>query len=77
MLLTVNPANNTSGLLSIPRDLWVPIPGHESNKINTAHFFGELEEQGKGPELVRKTVEHNFGVKVNYFARVDLKDSSS
>ena len=73
MLLTVNPANNTSGLLSIPRDLWVPIPGHESNKINTAHFFGELEEQGKGPELVRKTVEHNFGVKVNYFARVDFE----
>ena len=73
MLLTVNPANNTSGLLSIPRDLWVPIPGHDSNKINTAHFFGELEEQGKGPELVRKTVEHNFGVKVHYFARVDFE----
>lgn len=73
MLLTVNPANNTSGLLSIPRDLWVPIPGHDSNKINTAHFFGELEEEGKGPELVRKTVEHNFGVKVNYFARVDFE----
>ena len=73
MLLTVNPANNTSGLLSIPRDLWVPIPGHESNKINTAHFFGELNEPGKGPETVRKTIEHNFGVKVNYFARVDFE----
>ncbi len=72
ILLTINPANDTAGMLSIPRDLWVPIPGYSSNKINTAHFLGESQKKGEGPATVRKTIEYNFGVKVDYYARVDF-----
>lgn len=74
MLLTIDPTNLTAGVLSIPRDLWVPLGrGREENKINTAHFFGELEKPGSGPEAARRTVAYNFGVPINYYARVDFR----
>ena len=72
ILVTVDPVHKRAGMLSIPRDLWVPIPGHGENKINTAHFFGEVDKAGGGPALAVKTVEYNFGVRVNYYARVDF-----
>jgi LCP family protein required for cell wall assembly len=73
ILVTIDPATKRAGMLSIPRDLWVPIPGHGSNKINTAHFFGEGEQKGTGPDLARRTIELNFGVRVNYWAIVDFR----
>ena len=73
ILVTVDPAQKRAGMLSIPRDLWVPIPGHGENKINTAHFFGELDKPGGGPALARRVVEYNLGVRVNYYARVDFR----
>jgi LCP family protein required for cell wall assembly len=72
ILVTVDPVTKKAGVLSIPRDLWVAIPGHGENKINTAHFFGERDRTGGGPELARQTVELNFGVHVPYWARVDF-----
>ena len=65
MILSIDPATKSAGLLSIPRDLLVQIPGYEPNKINVAHALG-------GPELVKKTIEYNFGIKVNYYARVNF-----
>jgi polyisoprenyl-teichoic acid--peptidoglycan teichoic acid transferase len=69
----MDPLNLTAGMLSIPRDLWVPIPGYENNKINVAHFLGEQAKDGEGPELARRTVQRNFGVYVHYWARVDFR----
>jgi polyisoprenyl-teichoic acid--peptidoglycan teichoic acid transferase len=73
ILATFDPATKTAGLLSIPRDLWVPIPGHGENKINTAHFFGDLAQKDGGPALAKRTVEYNFGVRVHHYARVDFR----
>jgi len=73
MLLTLDPLNNTAGMLSIPRDLWVPIPGFYSARINTAYFLGESHQlPGGGPGLAVKTVEAVLGVEVNYFAQIDF-----
>jgi len=41
ILFTLDPVNNTAGMLSIPRDLWVKIPGSNYGKINTAYSIGE------------------------------------
>lgn len=57
-------------LLSIPRDLWVPIPGAGENRINTAHYFAELNEPGSGLEAARGVVESNFGIDVPYVIRI-------
>lgn len=74
ILLTVDPATATAGMLSIPRDMWVTIPDHYEAKINTAYFLGEVEKlPGGGPGLAMKTVEQFMGVPVNYYAQVDFQ----
>src|SRR3970040_1157546 len=63
MLVTLGPVARTAGLLSIPRDLWVEIPGFEHNRINTAYFLGQsFNLPGGGPELAMRTVENLLGV---------------
>ncbi|MFU8827689.1 MAG: LCP family protein, partial [Brevefilum sp.] len=67
MVLTYDPLSKTAGMLSIPRDLWVPIPGFEYNKINTAYYLGEVYNlPGGGPGLAMKTVEELVGVPIHY-----------
>lgn len=74
ILLTVDPISKTAGMLTIPRDLWVNIPGYEYGKINTAYSLGEgsgLPDGGRG--LLTKTIESVIGVDIQYFAQVDFK----
>lgn len=70
ILTTINPLQPYVGLLSIPRDLWVIVPGFGENRINTAHFFAESQLPGQGPYTTMETVRLNFGVDVNYFMRI-------
>jgi LCP family protein required for cell wall assembly len=73
LLLTVDPVAKTAAMLSIPRDLWVEIPGYGVNKINTANSTGDFYDYpGGGAALAVKTIEHNFGVEVNYYVRLDF-----
>jgi len=74
ILLTVDPSTKTAGVLSIPRDLWVTMPGFQKpNKINTAYRFGELYKlPGGGPGLAMRTVEHLLGIPINYYVQVDF-----
>ncbi|AZB41425.1 LytR family transcriptional regulator [Bacillus sp. FJAT-42376] len=59
----------TAKLVSIMRDSYVDIPGHEKMKINSAYSIG-------GAELLRKTIKENFDVDVQYYALVDFKGFS-
>lgn len=70
ILTTFLPHEPYIGLLSIPRDLWVFIPGVGENRINTAHFFAETAQPGNGPAATLQTVEENFGVNVDYYMRI-------
>ena len=73
ILLTIDPLTKTAGMLSIPRDMWVNIPGFGYSRINTAYSSGEGNKlPGGGPELARKTVEQFIGVPVQYYAQVDF-----
>lgn len=74
ILLTVDPLTQTGGILSVPRDLWVGIPGMRGyHKINTAIRFGELYNlPGGGPGLAIKTVEGLLGVPINFYAVIDF-----
>ena len=73
MLVTLDPLAQTVGFLSIPRDMWVEIPGFGHNKINTAYFLGESNKlPGGGPALAMQTVEEFVGVPVDYYALVDF-----
>ncbi len=73
MLLTMDPVSRTAGILSIPRDLWVNVPGFDYGKIATANFIGEVYHlPGGGPGLAIQTVEQLLGVDINYYAVLDF-----
>lgn len=72
MLASIDPKTKRVGLLSIPRDLLVPIPGYGYRKINNAYAFGEEALPGSGGVLAKKVVEDLFGMNVSYFIRVDF-----
>lgn len=74
ILLSMDPLNNTAAAIAIPRDLWVPIPGFNYQKINVAYRFGELYDiPGGGPALAVKTVESLLGVPIDFYAQIDFQ----
>ncbi len=73
ILVTVDPVAKTAGLLSIPRDLWVVVPGYGEARINQAHRIGGVKKYpGGGAALAAATVEATLGVPVHYYAAVDF-----
>ncbi|RME89286.1 MAG: LytR family transcriptional regulator [Anaerolineae bacterium] len=74
ILFTMDPLSKTAGILSIPRDMWVNIPGFGYSRINTAYSLGEAYKlPGGGPVLAMKTVEQFIGVPIQYYIQVDFK----
>ncbi len=73
ILSTFQPARPYVGLLSIPRDLWVPIPGVGENRINTAHFFAESVAANSGPQATMDLIRQDFGVNVHYYFRIQFE----
>ncbi len=74
ILVTVDPNTKTAGMLSIPRDLWVSVPGYGEDRINKAYFFGDRNNYpGGGPALAMKTVQYNLGVPVHFYAQIDFR----
>lgn len=72
VLATIVPSEPYVGMLSIPRDLWLTIPGVGENRINTAHYFAEAYAAGSGPFASMETIRQNFGVDVDYYLRVEF-----
>jgi len=73
MLLTIDPVNKTAAMMSLPRDLWVNIPGFDYGRINEAYFDGESYKlPGGGAELARQTVEQFIGVPIPYYVVMDF-----
>lgn len=73
ILVTVDPNSKTAGMLSIPRDLWVSVPGYYEDRINKAFFLGEQDNYpGGGPALAMKTIQYNLGVPVHFYVEVDF-----
>ena len=65
MLVHSDPSRAKLYLISLPRDLWVPIPGHGTNKINAAYAFG-------GAPLAVQTVENLLDIRIDNVATTDF-----
>jgi LCP family protein required for cell wall assembly len=61
-----------TGLLGIPRDLWVTVPGVGPQRINTAYFFAEAANEGSGPRAAMDTVRQTFGVTVHNYLLIHM-----
>jgi polyisoprenyl-teichoic acid--peptidoglycan teichoic acid transferase len=72
ILTTIIPTRPYIGMLSIPRDLWVNVPGVGEQRINTAYFFAEAGEAGAGSQAAMQTIRENFGIPVRYYALVHM-----
>ncbi len=72
ILVSIDPVTKQVGMLPIPRDLLVTIPGYGDDKINAAYAYG-AQSEFTGPGLVRATIEYNFGIPIHYFAEVDFQ----
>jgi LCP family protein required for cell wall assembly len=64
MLVRMDPGGEAK-ILSIPRDLFVDIPGYGENRINAAYAFG-------GASLMVDTIQSSLGIPVNHYVEVDF-----
>ena len=65
IIVSINRDGPTASMISLPRDLYVYIPGGTMNRLNAAVTLG-------GVELLKQTILYNFGVPIHYYARVDF-----
>jgi LCP family protein required for cell wall assembly len=63
MLLHIPDSGGGPTLVSLPRDSYVPIPGHGSNRLNAAFAFG-------GPQLLVQTVESLTNIRIDHYAEI-------
>jgi len=69
----LRPNEGQVSLISIPRDLWVSIPGWENQRINTAYQHGiSVGYPGGGPGLLEDTIQYNLGIRIDHTAMVDF-----
>ena len=68
IVLTIDPTAMTAGMISIPRDLWVEIPGYGNDRVNKAFFLGDANRYpGGGAALAMRTVQHNLGIPIHHY----------
>jgi LCP family protein required for cell wall assembly len=84
LLLSINTKTNQAFLLSIPRDLYVAIPGADHEKINDAYVVGQNDSFSQsgypagGMGLLEQVVSQDFGIPIDYYALINyaaLKDA--
>lgn len=73
VIAILRPNEGQVSLISIPRDLWVSIPGWENQRINTAYQHGiSTGYPGGGPGLLRDTILYNLGIRIDHTAMVEF-----
>jgi LCP family protein required for cell wall assembly len=65
MMVRLDATSGEARILSVPRDLWVEIPGFGEDKINAAFSYG-------GPSLMVQTIRENLGIQVNHYVEIDF-----
>lgn len=74
IILAVNRDGPTASMVSLPRDLWVYIPGWTHNRLNTALSRGSsVGYPGGAVAQLTDTILHNFGIPIHYYAQVDFE----
>ena len=66
MLVSVNKGTGKVKIVSLMRDMYVSIPGHDDNRINAAYSLG-------GVKLLEQTIENDFQVKIDGNVQIDFE----
>lgn len=74
VIVSIQPSVGLVALVSVPRDLYVFLPGYTVSRINTAWIYGEtLGVPGGGPQLLFDTVRYNLGVPIHRYVLVEME----
>ncbi len=66
IIVSINRSGPTASMMSLPRDLYVYLPGRTMSRLNTALALG-------GVDLLKQTILYNFGIPIHYYAQVDFE----
>lgn len=73
MIISLDREKETISILSVPRDLYVVIPGRGRDRINTAFVYGSADgNPANGALLSMQTIEYNLGVNLDHYVLVDF-----
>lgn len=64
MILHVDNKLGTASIMSVPRDLWIDIPGYGKDRLNTAYSYGA--------DVLVNTVQSSLGIPLNHYIEVDF-----
>lgn len=73
MLAGIDPADMRLSLLSIPRDVFIQVPNYGLQRINAVNVLGELEEDGRGRELLAESIALNFQIQPDRYAMLNFQ----
>lgn len=73
ILASFQPSSKKIAMISIPRDLVVPIPGYGWRKINNINAFAEAKERGSGGEVTQNVISEVLDIPIHYYIRVDFE----
>lgn len=74
MIASLHSDTDEAMLFSIPRDLYVEVPGHGKRRINIAHVLGETQGYpGGGPALLMDTIQQNFGIPLHGYVMINFQ----
>ncbi|MBX3051865.1 MAG: LCP family protein [Caldilineaceae bacterium] len=74
MVVGIDRRYNRAAILSVPRDLYLPIPGYGTARINQVDYLGEavLGTPGGGPALLSQVIENTLGLATDHWVRVEM-----
>ena len=73
IVISINPETEKVSMLSVPRDLYVMLPGRGRDRINTAYVYGSTgNNPAGGAALAMQTIEYNLGIPINHYVLVDF-----
>ncbi len=73
IIASLIPETKKVAMISIPRDLAIPIQNYGWRKANRINSFGEEREKGSGAKLAAQTLSEIFDLPIHYYARIDFE----
>ncbi|MDO8241123.1 MAG: LCP family protein [Candidatus Moranbacteria bacterium] len=74
MVVSIRPVDNKISMISVPRDLYVTVPGtQDQQKINAVHAYGEQKGKGQGMQDMKKILSEVTGLNVAYAASINFE----
>ncbi len=72
LFVTFKPSTSQVGIVSLPRDLWIPVPEGGQNKINAVNALAEKKQPRSGGEAARGAIASLLDQPIDYYVRVDF-----